>query len=102
MSDYDARRREHARLTILKSLAAQVDERLNSALIQADLERFEGIAVDRLWVHAELDWLASMEAVWLLKPEGASVVIATLTEKGARHLKRAVAIPGIARPDRPG
>ncbi len=36
----------------------------------------------------------------LIKP--GSVVVATLTEKGARHLRRAIVIEGVKRPSRPG
>lgn len=41
-----------------------------------------------------------MGALTLLKT--GSVVVATLTEKGHRHLRRAVVIEGIKRPSRPG
>jgi hypothetical protein len=51
-------------------------------------------------VHGEIDWLEEIGAVSLTKP--GSVVIATLTEKGARHLRRAIAIEGISRPSRGG
>lgn len=100
MSDYQARRREEARLTILKALAAQADERLSSAYLQEELARFSGIDEERAWVHGEIDWLESMGAVTVMRPAG-SVVIATLTEKGARHLRRAIVIEGVKRPARP-
>ena len=99
MSDYMEHIRQDARLTILKALAAQVDERLNSSYLVDELRRF-GIDRQREWVHGELDWLAEMGAVTLLKP--GSVVVATLTEKGARHLRRAMIIEGVKRPSRPG
>jgi hypothetical protein len=54
----------------------------------------------REWINGELDWLAEMGAVTLTKP--GTVVVATLTEKGARHLRRAIVIEGIKRPSRPG
>ncbi len=54
-----------------------------------ELKRF-GIDRPREWIHGELDWLAEMGAVTLLKP--GSVVVATLTEKGHRHLRRAIVI----------
>jgi repressor of nif and glnA expression len=91
--------RPDARLIILKALAAQTDERLHSGLIGEELKRF-GIDRPRVWIHGELDWLAEMGAVTLLKP--GSVVVATLTEKGARHLRRALVIEGVNRPSRPG
>jgi repressor of nif and glnA expression len=91
--------RPDARLIILKALAAQTDERLHSGFIAEELIRF-GIDRPREWIHGELDWLEQMGAVTLLKP--GSVVVATLTEKGARHLRRAIVIEGVKRPSRPG
>jgi repressor of nif and glnA expression len=91
--------RPDARLIILKALEAQTDERLHSGFIAEELFRF-GIDRPREWIHGELDWLAEMGTVTLLKP--GSVVVATLTEKGARHLRRAIVIEGIKRPSRPG
>jgi repressor of nif and glnA expression len=99
MSDYAELVRQDARLTILKALAEQTDERLHSGYLVEVLLRF-GIDRTREWVHGELDWLAEMGAVALAKP--GSVVVATLTEKGARHLRRAIVIEGINRPSRPG
>lgn len=100
MSDYENDHvRPDARLIILKALAAQTDERLHSGFIAEELKRF-GIDRERAWVHGELDWLAEMGAVTLLKP--GSVVVATLTEKGHRHLRRAIVIEGVKRPSRPG
>lgn len=100
MSGYRESRRQDARLIILKAIAAQADERLSSSFLQAELQRFM-IDEPREWLHAELDWMESMGVVTLLRPEGASVVIASLTETGARHLRRGVVVPGIARPARP-
>lgn len=91
--------RPDARLIILKALAAQTDERLHSGYLAEELLRF-GIDRPREWIHGELEWLAEMGAVTLTKP--GSVVVATLTEKGARHLRRAVVIEGVKRPSRPG
>jgi hypothetical protein len=97
--DMDTLIREDARLIMLKAIADQVDERLHSGYLVEELLRF-GIDRPREWVHSELDWLADMGAVKLNKP--GSVVVAILTEKGARHLRRAIVIEGIKRPSRPG
>jgi repressor of nif and glnA expression len=91
--------RPDARLIILKALAAQTDERLHSGYLAEELIRF-GIDRPREWIHGELDWLEQMGAVTLIKP--GSVVVATLTEKGHRHLRRAIVIEGVKRPSRPG
>lgn len=98
--DMAQRIREDARLIILKELGKQVDERLHSGHLSTAILAYGGIDRPREWVHGELDWLAEIGAVTLTKP--GSVVIATLTEKGARHLRRAIAIEGIARPSRGG
>ena len=91
--------REQARLIVLKALAAQADETLNSDLLVHELRAF-AIRKDRTWLHGELDWLADMAAVTLLSV--GTIKIATLTAKGARHLSREIAIEGIQRPSRPG
>lgn len=99
MTDYAELVRQDARLIMLKALAAQTDERLHSGYLVEELLRF-GIDRTREWLHGELDWLADMGAVTLAKP--GSVIVATLTEKGHRHLRRAIVIEGIKRPSRPG
>jgi hypothetical protein len=91
--------REQARLIILKALAAQTDETLNSDLLMHELRAF-AIRKDRPWVHGELAWLADMGAVTLL--DVGTVKIATLTDLGQRHLSREVAIEGVQRPSRSG
>lgn len=97
--DMDRLIREQARLTILKALADQIDETLNSDLLGHELRRF-AIRRPREWVHEELRWLQEIGAV-TLTPAG-SVLVASLTEKGQRHLDREIAIEGIQRPRRPG
>lgn len=91
--------REQARLIVLKALAAQTDETLNSDLLVYELQSF-AIRKDRAWLHGEMDWLADMGAISLLSV--GTIKIATLTAKGARHLSREIAIEGIQRPSRPG
>lgn len=91
--------REQARLVILKSLAAQADETLNSDLLVHELQPF-GINKDRAWVHGELDYLADMGAITLIS--SGTVKVATLAHNGARHLDRQIAIEGIQRPSRHG
>lgn len=90
--------REEARLVILKALADEPSETLNSSLLGEVLATF-GIYKPREWVHAELGWLAEMGAVTIT--EAGSVKIARLTETGHRHLRREVALPGVKRPSRP-
>lgn len=89
--------REEARLVILKALAGEPAETLNSGMLVEVLASF-GIFRPREWVHAELAWLAEMSAITLM--DAGSVKIARLTETGARHLRREIALEGIKRPSR--
>lgn len=97
--DMDQLIREQARLIILKALAEQIAETLNSDLLLHKLEVF-GIRKTREWVHAELRWLAEMGTITLA--EAGSILVATLAARGQQHLDRIVAIEGIKRPSRPG
>lgn len=90
--------REEARLIILKALAQQPDERLNSSILEAELASF-GIARPRAWVHGEIAYLSEMGAVRAV--EAGTVQIAELTDLGHRHLRRQIAIEGVKRPARP-
>lgn len=91
---------EEARLIILRALADESNETLNSNLIVRELRERFGIPRDRPWVHLQLDWLAEMGAVTLISAE--TVKIATLTHVGHRHLQREIAIEGVKRPSRQG
>lgn len=96
-ADMDRRQREDARLIMLKALAAQTDETLHSDYLVEELRPF-GLRKDRGWVHDELRWMAE-RGVIRVTPVG-SVLVATLTDKGARHLAREIAVDGIKRPSR--
>lgn len=91
---------EEARLIILRTLAEESNESLNSNLITRDLRERFGIPRDRPWVHLQLDYLAQMGAVTVVPAE--TVKIATLTHVGHRHLQREIVIEGVKRPSRPG
>ncbi|HWJ72395.1 MAG TPA: hypothetical protein VNX29_04435 [Kaistia sp.] len=98
MTDFARLMREEARLIILKALAEQVNETLSSSLIVPTLETY-GIFKERAWVHDELSWLAEAGAVTV--QVAGTVKIATLTDRGRRHLDRHFVIEGIKRPSRP-
>ena len=99
MRDMDTIMREQARLVILKELALQADETLNSDLMVEALRPF-GIRKTREWVHEEYAYLAEMGAISIVR--AGSIQVATLTDKGNRHLSREIAIEGVRRPSRPG
>lgn len=95
---FDNRMREEARLIILRELSEQIDECLGSERLRLRLRDF-AIRVEREWVHDELRWLQQMGAITLT--DAGSILIGTLTEKGARHVAREIAIEGVLRPSRP-
>jgi hypothetical protein len=88
--------REHARLIILRDLAEQPDGRWNSEALREDLELRWAINRPRAFVHDELRWLEMMGAVTLV--ESASVLIASITQKGLDHVERRIRIEGVKRP----
>lgn len=89
--------RQEARLIILRAIAQQTDETLNSSLLVEELKTF-GISRPRAWVHQEMEYLREMGA--LTVREASTVVIGTLTEQGRRHLDREIIIEGVKRPSR--
>ncbi|WP_455476151.1 VpaChn25_0724 family phage protein [Bartonella sp. B17] len=96
-ADMDKIIREEARLIILKGLFCERSETLSSAMIERLLYSY-GIRRDRDFVHNELTWMEDQGAVTLRQV--GSVLIAALTERGARHLDRSFSIEGIKRPKR--
>lgn len=90
--------RESARLAMLKMLAEETDETLPSDVIEVRLVPF-GIRRPRAWVHGELRHLEELGAVNVTA--AGTVMGATLTELGRRHLRREIAIEGVKRPLKP-
>jgi hypothetical protein len=84
-----------ARLVILKALAMQPDGRLNSSLLQAELEVF-GLTRSRDWVHEQLRWLSEIGAVSVV--EAGTVRIGCITARGADHVERRIVLDGVKRP----
>lgn len=98
MRDYKQLVRLEARLIILKALAAQDDERMNSSMLRDEVAAF-GIDRTREWIHEELKWMSAMDVIIVHELHG--IKIAQLTEKGARHLRGAETVEGIRRASRP-
>jgi len=96
--DYVRLRRESARLVILKALAEQMNGSLDSSILEQILPVF-AIKESRVWVHEQLEYLAEREAVVITR--AGTVMIATLTKRGRRHLERDIAIEGVKRPSEP-
>ncbi len=98
-TDFARIMREEGRLIILKALGEQLNESLNSSIIEHVLGTF-AINMERPWVHQQIEYLEMMGAVTVVN--AGTVKIATLTELGRRHLDRLGAIEGVKRPSRPG
>jgi len=96
--DYVRLRRESARLVILKALSEQMNGSLDSSILEQILPVF-AIKESRVWVHEQLEYLAEREAVVITR--AGTVMIATLTKRGRRHLERDIAIEGVKRPSEP-
>ena len=90
---------QEARLVVLRTLAEQADNRLNSSLIRDDLAERWAINKTRDWLHAQLGFLADIGAVTL--SDMGSVKIATLTARGLDHVERRIVLDGVKRPSPP-
>ncbi len=90
---------EESRLVILRTLAEQPDQRLNSSLLQADLAERWAINRSRDWVHLQIGELANLGAVTVVG--AGSVQIATLTQRGLDHVERRTLLPGVKKPSPP-
>ena len=91
--------REHARLIVLRVLAAEANGASNSSALQDHLQLY-GINKPRDWLHEELRWLADIGAVTLTDMD--TVRIASITAKGLDHVERRVRIEGVKRPSPAG
>lgn len=93
---YRDRVMEHLRLTLLRLLAEVQGYASNSAILADSVIAF-GLRVSRDQVHSELSWLAEQG---LVKTEPvASVITATLTQRGLDVAQGRAAVPGIAKPE---
>lgn len=90
---------EESRLVILRTLAEQPDQRLNSSLLQADLAERWAINRTRDWVHLQIGHLADLGAVTVVT--AGSVRIASLTQRGLDHVERRTVLPGVKKPSPP-
>jgi hypothetical protein len=90
---------QEARLVILRTLAEQPDQRLNSSLLQSDLADRWAINRSRDWVHLQISALSELGGVTVL--DMGSVRVASLTARGLDHVERRVVLPGVKRPSPP-
>ena len=84
-----------ARLTMLKALAEQIDDRLNEVSLVRALDAF-GYRRSREYVRTQLRKMAEVGAVKLV--EAGTVMVAEITRDGRQHLERRIILDGIARP----
>lgn len=90
---------EEARLIILRELLKQGNLSATSTALRNYLEAAFMISKEREWVEQEFAWLEQMGAVRITS--ASSVKIATLTERGRRHLAHFSFIPGVLRSTEP-
>ncbi|TCT41164.1 VpaChn25_0724 family phage protein [Martelella mediterranea] len=93
--DWEQVRRERARLVILRALAEQLNGSLDSSILEEVLP-LSAIREDQPWIREQLKYLEKMDAIKLTVSE--SIMIATLTKRGRRHIDRDIAIEGVTRP----
>jgi len=85
-----------ARLVVLRILAEQPDERLNSSLLEYQLREAWAINRTREWLHTQLRFLAEIGA--LRVTEAGTVLIAELTRRGRDHVERRITLDGVKKP----
>jgi len=86
---------EDRRLVILRLLAEDADYRINSSIIQHGLDAF-GHNISRDKLHTEMHWLAEQELINV--DAVASVLVATLTQRGLDVVQGRATVPGVKRP----
>lgn len=87
--------REEQRLVLVRLLHEMPRYQSNSSLLKAGLDKF-GLPMTRDQVHTELHWLQDQGCVTL--DTAGSVVVVTLTERGAEAATGMATISGIKRP----
>ena len=90
--------REDVRLILLRALHEQDGETLSDTLLLRTLEAW-GHRKSMAFVRNELRWL-EREASALELREMGDHLIAILTQTGADHVERRIALEGVARPSR--
>lgn len=87
--------RQEARLVLLRVLLEAGGYQANSSILQAALEAF-ALHLSRDQIHTELSWLAEQGLVDTDKI--ATVVIATLTQRGMDVANGRATVPGVKKP----
>ena len=96
-ADYPEYQRKDARLTMLRALHEQPDDRLNETILLMTLASF-GYRKTKEFVRTELRVMEELGAV-RLHPAG-EFLVAEITAAGSAHVERVSTIEGIARPSR--
>ena len=85
-----------SRLVILKELAAQINNRGNTTLLEMVLEQF-GQPSSSAYVRNQLRWLEQNARAVKVEEVG-SVLVAELLQPGLDHVNRKIALDGVKRP----
>ncbi|WP_321447403.1 hypothetical protein [uncultured Cohaesibacter sp.] len=96
MSSYAEFSDSVSRLTILKELDRQVDNRANTTILEMVLEQF-GQPSTTDYVRNQLRWLEQNARAVTIEEVG-TVLVAELTQTGKDHVDRKIALEGVRRP----
>lgn len=96
--DHSPAKAANIRLIILRALADDPDETLNTHMLQKELERFV-YQRSRDFIANQLKWL-ERETGAVRVVEAGSEVIGQLTEAGRDHLARRRTLHGVQRPSK--
>lgn len=86
----------HVRLGILRLLDQAPGYAANDSILAQSIEQL-GLACTRDQMRGHLHWLEEQRAVTLVHP-ASSLIVATLTERGAEYAKGRATTAGIQRP----
>jgi len=100
MSTLDDLMREDRRLVILRTLAEDVDYRLNTSILHGVVDRF-GHGVSRDVIEGDVAWLTENGLVTAETLGDGRVTVVTLTGRGLDVAQGHARHPGVKRP-RPG
>lgn len=95
--DHSPAKDANIRLIILRALAADPDESLNTYLLQVELQRFV-YQRSRGYIAEQLAWLEVVGAVRVVR--AGSEVIGQITEVGKDHLARRIRLDEVQWPSK--
>lgn len=99
MSDFLDIMRQHARLIVLRALAAEPNYSHNDGML-LDIAKSFSVDRGRDFLRNEIRWLENVGAVTVKEMGGAWIV--TATQRGVDHAERRIVLEGVRRPSAGG